>query len=73
MHTLQRMREKKGEQIQDEVKLVFIDVKKADFNVKCDEEERVELPDEFGMFGKYANLRTLLYGLRKAASGWEDD
>ena len=36
------MREKRREQGQDEVKLMFIDVKKAHFNAKFDEEEWVE-------------------------------
>ena len=29
----------------DEVKLMFVDVRKAHLNAKCDEEEWVELPD----------------------------
>ena len=33
----------------------------------------VELPDEFKKFGRYAKLKRRLYGMRKAASGWEDD
>ena len=31
----------------NEVKLMFVDVKKAHLNAKCEEEEWVELPDEF--------------------------
>ena len=67
------MREKRRAQGHDEVKLVFVDVKKAHLNAKCDEEEWVELPDEFKKFGRYAKLKRWLYGMRKAASGWEDD
>eukprot|EP00974_Lingulodinium_polyedra_P062883 6070082-Lingulodinium_polyedra.AAC.1 len=44
----------------DEVKLMFID-------------EWVELPSEFWKRGRYARLRRWLYGMRKAASGWEED
>ena len=67
------MREKRRPQGRDGVKLVFIDVKKAHFNAQCDEEEWVVLPEEFEKFGMYAKLKRLLYGMRKAASGWEDD
>ena len=52
---------------------MFIDVKKAHLNAKCDEEERDELPDEFKMLVKYAKLMRWLYGMRKAAFRWEDD
>lgn len=38
------MEEKEGA---EEVKLMFIDVRKAHLNAKCDEEEWVELPEEF--------------------------
>ena len=41
------MREKRRVQGHDEVKLMFVDVKKAHLNAKCDEEEGVELLDEF--------------------------
>ena len=57
----------------DEIKLMFIDVRKAHLNAKCDEEEWVELPEEFEKYGIYATLRRWLYGMRKAASGWEED
>ena len=67
------MREKRRAQGHDEVKLMFVDVKKAHLNAKSDEEEWVELPDEFKKFGRYAKLKRWLYGMRKAASGWEDD
>ena len=52
---------------------MFVDVKKAHLNAKCDEEEWVELPDEFKKFGWYAKLKRWLYGMRMAASEWEDD
>ena len=57
----------------EEVKLMFIDVRKAHLNAKCDEEEWVELPEEMWRWGRYARLRRWLYGMRKAASGWEED
>ena len=57
----------------DETKLMFIDVKKAHLNAICDEEEWVELPEELWKWGRYARLRRWLYGMRKAASGWEED
>ena len=41
------VREKRREQGQDEVTLMFIDVKNAHLNAKCDEDEWVELPDKF--------------------------
>ena len=46
------MREKRRAQGHDEVKLMFVDVKKAHLNAKCDEEEWVELPDEFKKIGR---------------------
>ena len=56
------VREKRREQGQDEVKLVFIalTVKKAHLDAKCEEEEWVELPDEVKKFGKSAKLRRWL-------------
>ena len=57
----------------DEIKLMFIDVRKAHLNAVCDEEEWVELPEEMWEWGKYATLRRWLYGMRKAAAGWEAD
>ena len=67
------VREKRRAQGHDEVKLMFVDVKKAHLNAKCDEEEWVELPNEFMKFGRYAKLKRWLFRMRKAASGWEDD
>ena len=49
--------------------LMFIDVKRAHLNAKCDEEEWVELLDELKKFGENAKLKRWSYGLRKAASG----
>ena len=42
-------------------------------NKRNAEEEWVELPDEFEKRVKYASLRRWLYGMSKAATGWEDD
>ena len=36
---------------------MFIDVKKAHVNAKCDEEGWVALPDEFERFRRYAKLK----------------
>ena len=55
------------------MKFMFVDVKMAHLNAKCEEEEWVELPDEFKKFGRYAKLKRWVYGMRKAASGWEDE
>ena len=38
------VRRRKGK---EEIKLMYVDVKKAHLNAKCDEEEWVELPMEF--------------------------
>ena len=67
------VRQKRREQGQDEVKLILIDVTKAHLNAKCDEKERCDLPDELKKVGKCARLRRWLHGVRKVASGWEDD
>ena len=56
-----------------EVKLMFIDVRKAHLNAVCEEEEWVQLPEEFWEHGRYARLKRWLYGMRKAAAGWEED
>ena len=45
------VRENRRAQGHDEVKLMFVDVKKAHLNAKCDEEEWVELRNEFNKFG----------------------
>ena len=54
------VREKRRQQGQHEVKLVFIDAKEAHLNAKCDAEEWVELPDELKKFGKNAKLQRRL-------------
>ena len=56
-----------------EMKLMFIDVRKAHLNAKCDEEEWVALPEECWGMGRYARLKRWLYGMRKAAAGWEEE
>ena len=66
------VREKRRTQGHEEVKLMFVDVKKAHLKAKCEEEEWVEVPNEFKNFGRYAKLKSV-HGMRKAASGWEDD
>ncbi len=57
----------------EETELMLIDVRKAHLNARCDEEEWVKLPEEFWKWGRYARLRRWLYGMRKAASRWEED
>ena len=55
------------------VKLLFIDIKKAHLNGKLAEDEYayVMLPSEAG--GGVGRLRRWLYGMRPAASAWEED
>ena len=57
------------------LKLMFIDVRKAHLNGKCEEEDVfVQLPAEAGAAaGKCGRLRRWLYGMRPAAQGWEDE
>ena len=50
------------------MKLIFVDVKKAHVNARCDEAEEVELPDEFKERAKYVNLKRQLYGMTGATS-----
>ena len=57
----------------EEVKLLFVDVRKAHLNSECDEEVWVELPEEFHEWGRFARLKRWLYGMRKAAAKWEED
>ena len=63
-------RKRRGEK---EMKLMFIDVRKAHLNAKCEDEEWVALPEECWELGRYARLRRWLYGMRKAAAGWEEE
>ena len=58
------VREKRDAHGHDEVKLMFVDVKKAHLNAKFDVEELVELPDEIKKNGRYAKLKRWLYGMR---------
>ena len=41
---------------------MFVDVKKAHPNAKCEEEEWVEVPNEFKNFGRYAKLKRWFTG-----------
>ena len=50
-----------------ETKLMFIDVRKAHLIPVCNEKVFVELPD-----GRVVRLKKWLYGMRKAASSWEE-
>ena len=50
------VREKRRTQGHEEVKLMFVDVKKAHLNAKCEEEEW-EVPAEFTNFWIYAKLK----------------
>ena len=56
------VREKRLTQVDEEVKLMFVDVKKAHLNAKCEEEEWVEVPNEFKNFGRYAKLKRWFTG-----------
>lgn len=55
------------------VKLLFIDVKKARLNGRLGDDEFafIQLPPEAG--GGVGRLRRWLYGMRAAASAWEDE
>jgi hypothetical protein len=55
-----------------ELKLMFIDVSEAHLNAFCNEEVYVELPEDFERPGECGRLKRWLYGMRPAASGWED-
>ena len=55
------------------MKLIINDVRKAHLNARCEEEELVELLEEFWEYGKYARLRRWLYRARRAAAGWEEE
>ena len=57
--------EKRRAQGHDEVKLMFVDVKKAHLNAKCDEERWAELQDGFKKIGRDAKLKRWLCGMRK--------
>ena len=55
-----------------DVKLMHADVNKH-LNAICEEKAWVELPEEFGRWGRYARMRRWLYGMRPAAQAWEED
>ena len=63
----------RGDPHRGRVKLMFVDVKKAHLNGRLKEGEHafVELPSEAG--GGVGKLKRWLYGMRPAASAWEDD
>ena len=63
----------KGDPRRGQVKLMFMDIKKAHLNGRLmqDEYAYVELPIEAG--GGVGRLRRWLYGMRPAASAWERD
>ena len=42
------------------MKLIINDVRKAHLNARCEEEELVELLEEFWEYGRYARLRRCL-------------
>jgi len=42
-----------------EIKLMFIDVRKAHLNAKCEEEEWVELPEEMWKWGEVREVETM--------------
>ena len=65
--------EGQGRISKDPVKLMFIDIKKAHLNgkVRDDQYEYVSLKEEAG--GGVVRLRRWLYGMRQAASAWEED
>ena len=67
------MRGQRRRRVLEEVELMFIDVRKAHLNARCEEEEWVELAEEFWEYGRYARLRRWLYGMRRAAAGWEEE
>ena len=62
-----------GEPTKGVVKLAFVDIKKAHLNGKLGEDEYayVGLPPEAG--GGVGRLKRWLYGMRPAASAWEED
>ena len=56
------VREKKRAKGHAEVKLMCIDLKKAHFNAKCDEEEWVALPDELEKFREVRQVEEVAVG-----------
>ena len=62
-----------GDKRRGAVKLMFVDIKKAHLSGKLTEDEYayVQMPPEAG--GVVGRLRRWLYGMRQAASAWEED
>ena len=54
---------------------MFVGLQRAHINARCgnNEEEWAELLEEFSRYGKDDRLTSPLYGMRRAASRWEDD
>ena len=55
-----------------ELKLSFVDAKRAYFNARCEEDIYIELPHEHQQPGRCGKLKQWMYGTRGAASKWED-
>ena len=55
----------------EEVKISFIDARRAYFNARCEEDIFVELPFEDQIDGMCGQLEHWMYGTRGAASKWE--
>ena len=51
------------------MKLMFVEVKKAHLNAKCDEEEWVELPDEFIKFWEVRQIEEMAVWDEKGSVG----
>ena len=56
----------------EEIKVSFVDARRAYFNAKCHENIFVELPHEDYQEGMCGKLEHWMYGTRGAASKWED-
>ena len=63
------MREKRRAQGHDEVKLMFVDVKKAHLNAKCDEEEWVELGGRIQKFWEVRQIEEMAVWDEKGSVG----
>jgi len=55
----------------DEIKISFVDARRAYFNAECKENVFVELPHEDHVEGMCGQLVHWMYGTQKAASKWE--
>ena len=56
----------------EEERFMFIDVRNAHLIPMCEEEVYVEPPEDFGRPGYCGRLKRWLYGMRKAATTWEE-